>query len=101
MYYILAVLLQNHSWMTLIKVKGRSRWPSHAIDYLCQIRKESIQNCSYCRAAMAQFYLKVMAELPERYRSWSKIIMWDTPSHASDHMWKNKERIYPEQLYVL
>ena len=29
--------------------------------------------------------LQVMAERPSRYRSSSKVIVHDTPSHASDH----------------
>ena len=37
------------------------------------------------------FLFSVMAEWPRRYRSRSKFIMCDTPSHASDHLcliWK-------------
>ena len=44
--------------------------PSHASDHLCQIGKESIQNCTCCGADTArcaifqQFYCKVMAGWP-------------------------------------
>ena len=31
---------------------------------------------------------KVKVELPWRYRSRSKVITWDTPSHASDHLYQ-------------
>ena len=72
--------------------------PSHASDPLCLIWKESIQNCWRCRADTAcgtdifqQFYCKIMPEWPWRYRSRSKVIVRDTPSHASDHLcliWK-------------
>ena len=69
----------------------------HARGHLCQIGKEYIQNWICCRtdlircAIFLQFYWKVMAELPWRYRSRSKVIANDTPSHASGHLclvWK-------------
>ena len=81
--------------------------PSHASDDLCQIGKESIQNCMCCRvdteicAIFQQFYCKVRVEWPCRFdwrpwiepwrRSRSKFIMHNTFSHASDYLcqlWK-------------
>ena len=48
MCHILAVLLQIRSWMTSkIQVKVKGRCTRHT---LCQIWKESIQNCTCCRA---------------------------------------------------
>ena len=52
--------------------------PSHASNHLCQMGTESIQNCTCCRADMArcamfwQFYCKVMAEWPRKYRTKSR-----------------------------
>ena len=60
--------------------------PSPASDHLCQIGKESILNCTCCTANTArcaefkQFYCRVMAEWPERYRPRSKVNMPDTLS---------------------
>ena len=52
--------------------------PSHASNHLCQMGTESIQNCTCCKADMArcamfwQFYCKVMAEWPRKYRTMSR-----------------------------
>ena len=71
--------------------------PPHASGHLCQIWKESIQNCMCCRAGTTrcdifkQFYCKVIAEWHWRYRSRSKVIVHGTLSHAGDHLcliWK-------------
>ena len=83
--------------MSRSKVIANEYTPSHDCDHLCQIWQESIQNCMCCRAdttryaILWQFYCKVMAEWPWRYKSRSKVIMHNTPSHASDHLcliWK-------------
>ena len=62
--------------------------PSHASDHLCQIWKESIQNC---RRYRVDTIFKVKAEWPWKYRSRSKVITCDTPSDANDDLcqiWK-------------
>ena len=63
--------------------------PSHAIDHLCQIGKESIQNCTCCSrpemmCLILAVLLQVMAEF--RFRSRSKVVASATPSHANDHL---------------
>ena len=70
--------------------------PSHASDHLCPIWKDSLKNCTCCRADTKEchilsFYCKVMAEWPWRNRSRSKVIACDTPSPANEHfcqIWK-------------
>ena len=47
-------------------------------------KKESIQNCRRYRADTI-FYIK--AEWPWRYRSRSKVIVFNTPSRGSDNLW--------------
>ena len=57
--------------------------PCHDGDHVCQIGRESIQNCTCCRTDMArcvifwQFYCKFMVDWPWRYRSRSKVIVHD------------------------
>ena len=66
--------------------------PSHAIDHLYQIWKESILNC---RCYRADTIFKAKAIWPWRYRSRSKVIICNTPSHISDHLcqiWKESIR---------
>ena len=65
--------------------------PSHAIDHLCQIGKESIQNCTCCSqpemmCLILAVLLQVMAECPWKFRSRSKAVASATPSHANDHL---------------
>ena len=62
---------------------GQGQRSSHASDHLYQIRKESIKNCRCYRADMI---FKAMAKWPWRYRSRSKVIICNTPSHTSDHL---------------
>ena len=49
------------------------------------IWKESIQNC---RRYRADTIFEVKVEWPWRYRSRSKVITCDTPSHTSDHLYQ-------------
>ena len=72
--------------------------PSHAIDHLCLIWHEYIHNCRHVTAdtiecaIFHQIYCKVIAELPWRYRSGSKIIKYDAFPYASDNLcqvWKD------------
>ena len=80
----------------------RSKWKlvvhgisSHACDKL--YIKKIIQNSKACRANMTgcaifcQFYSKVMAEWPWRYRSITRVIIHDTPYYTGDDLhliWK-------------
>ena len=48
-------------------------------------KKESIQNC---RRYRADTIFLVKAEWPWRYRSRSRVIKCDTPSHAMDHLYQ-------------
>ena len=57
--------------------------PSHASDHLWLIWKESIKNC---RCYRADTIFKAKAKWPWRYRSRSKVIICNTPSHTSDHL---------------
>ena len=50
-----------------------------------KIWKESIKNC---RCYREDTIFKVKAEWPWRYRSRSKVIICDTSSHASDHLYQ-------------
>ena len=67
---------------------GQGQRSSHAThllmrDHLYQIWEESIKNC---RCYREDTIFKVKAEWPWRYRSRSKVIICDTPSHGSDHL---------------
>ena len=59
--------------------------PSHASDHLYHIWKESIKNC---RCYRADLIFKAKAKWPLRYRSRSKVIIFNTPSHTSDHLYQ-------------
>ena len=66
--------------------------PSNKSDHLCQISKESIQNCRRHRADTIYW---VKAKWPWRYRSRSRVITW----HTLSCFWSfvpNMERINPE-----
>ena len=79
-------------WRYRLRSKVVTRDTPHASDHLCLIWNDSIENWMCCRADRTrcaifwQFYNKVMTEWPWRYRSRSKVIMHDTPSHAGDHL---------------
>ena len=85
--------------------KIRAQWPwyrssskivahntlSLANVHLCQILKESNQNCTCCRsdtgcAIFLPSNCKVMTEWPWRYWSRSKVTVCDTSSYAGDHL---------------
>ena len=57
--------------------------PSHASDHLCQMWKESTQNCMYCRVYMTWQILEILLQ---RCMTRSEVIMHDTTSHASDDL---------------
>ena len=61
--------------------------------HLCQIWKESIQNC---RRYRADTIFKAKAKWPWRYRSRSKVIICNTPPHTSDHLCQIWKRIHWE-----
>ena len=56
----------------------------HANDPLYQIWKESIKNC---RCYRADTIFTAKAKWPWRYRSRSKVIICNTPSHTSDYLY--------------
>ena len=70
---------------------GQGQRSSHATHILMLViictkyGKESIQNC---RRHRTDTIFKVKVEWPWRYRSRSKVITRDTPSHASDHLYQ-------------
>ena len=91
---------------TIFKVKVEWPWryrsmskvitcdtPSHASDHLYQIWKESIKNCR-CYRADTIFKAKAKAKWPWIYRSRSEVIICNTLSHTSDHLYQRwKESI--------
>ena len=95
-------VMAEWSW----RYRSKSKVVVHGIspqasDQLCQIYKESIENSMGRRANMTrcaiiwQFYSKVMAEWPWRYRSGSKVIIHETPYYTGNHLhliWKNPSR---------
>ena len=72
-------LWTTHSLMLVIICAQYGKNPSRTVWVTEQTRNAGWTDC------------KIMTELPWRYRSRSKVIMDDTPSHASDHLgpiWK-------------
>ena len=89
-----------NSWLNYLEDIGqrqRSLCATHPlIVTICGKYGEKICPELQACAVFRKFYWKFMVEWPLRYRSKSKILVRDTPSHASDNLCLIWKKIHPE-----